>query len=116
MLTITCFPGLSSATKAQSAWATEYADSISEEEYDSLKECPGYEMKQSDGEAPVILRLWGMQSTPLLPSFPAPLRFAVVAPDRVLSMSQKELNCVLMLNLIVWDRTVYKYKNGFGIE
>ena len=24
-------------------------------------ECPGYEIKKSDGEAPVILKLWGMQ-------------------------------------------------------
>ena len=26
-----------------------------------------------------------------------------------------QLNCVLMLNWIVWKRTVYFYKNGFGI-
>ena len=25
-------------------------------------------------------------------------------------------NCVFMLNWIVWNRTVYKYKNGFGIN
>ena len=31
-------------------------------------ECPGYDTKQSDGEASVIPELWGMQSTPLLPS------------------------------------------------
>ena len=45
-----------------------------------------------------MLELWGMRSTPLLPSFPGPLWFGVVAPDRVLSMGQTELNCVLMLN------------------
>ena len=27
-------------------------------------ECPGYDTKQSDGEAPVILELWGIQSFP----------------------------------------------------
>ena len=35
--------------------------------------CPGNDTKQSDGEVPVILELWGMQSTPSLPSLPRPL-------------------------------------------
>ena len=50
-------------------------------------ECPGYETKQSDGEVPVMLELWGMQSTPLLPCLPGPLWPGVVAPDRVLFMA-----------------------------
>ena len=33
-----------------------------------------------------------------------------VAPDRILSMSQIELNCVLMLNWIIWNRTVLTLK------
>ena len=45
--------------------------------------------------------LYGVQSTPSLPSVPDPLWPGVVAPDRVLSMGQIELNCVLMLNQIV---------------
>ena len=49
-------------------------------------ESPGYDTKQSDGEVPLMLELWGMQSTPLLPSLPGPLWPGVVAPDRVLSM------------------------------
>ena len=84
--------------------------------------------------------LWVMRNTPLLPSLPGSLWLGVVAPDRVLSMGQIVLNCVLMLNwivwnrtvvdiepvckqktilvinLIVWNRTVYMYKNGFGIK
>ena len=36
-------------------------------------ECPGYDTKQSDGEVPVMLGLWGMQSTPSLPLLPSPL-------------------------------------------
>ena len=40
----------------------------------------------------------------------------VVAPDWVLSMGQIELNCVLLLNLIVWNKTDHMYKNGFGIK
>ena len=52
--------------------------------------CSGYDTKQSDGEAPVILDHLEMQSTPSLPS--------MVALDKVLSMGQIELNCLLMLN------------------
>ena len=33
-------------------------------------ECPRYDTKQSDGEVPVMLGLWGMQSTPSLPLLP----------------------------------------------
>ena len=40
------------------------------------------------------------------PSLPDPLWPVVVSPDRVLSMGQTELNCVLILNWIVWNRTV----------
>ena len=69
-----------------------------------------YDTKQTDGE------LWGMWSTLLLLSLPGSLRPGVVAPERILSMGQIVLNCVLLLNWIVWNRTVYIYKNGFGIE
>ena len=36
-------------------------------------EFPGYDTKQSDGEVPAMQELWGIQSTPLLPSLPGPL-------------------------------------------
>ena len=49
-------------------------------------------------KAPVMLELWGMQSTLLLTSLPSPLWPSVVALDRVLSIGQIGLNCVLMLN------------------
>ena len=49
-------------------------------------ECPGYDTKQSDGEVPVMLELWGMRGTLSLPSLPDPLWPGVVAPDRTLSM------------------------------
>ena len=71
---------------------------------------------QSDGEVPLMLEPWGMWSTPSLPSLPDPLRSGVIAPDRVLSIGQIELNCALILNWIVWSRTVYMDKNGFGIK
>ena len=41
--------------------------------------------------------LWGMQSTSSLPSLPGSLWPGMVAPDKVLSMGQIELNCILML-------------------
>ena len=49
-------------------------------------EFPGYDTKQSDGEVPAVLELWGMRSTPSLPLLPGPLWPGVVAPDRALSM------------------------------
>ena len=49
-------------------------------------ECSGYDTKQSDGEAPVMLGLWGIQSTPSLPLFPGPLWPGMVAPGPALSM------------------------------
>ena len=45
-----------------------------------------------------MLELWGMWSTSLLPSHPGTLWPGVVAPDRVLSMVQIEVNCILTLN------------------
>ena len=42
-----------------------------------------------------MLELWGMRSTPSLPSFPGPLWPGVVVPDRILSMGQIELNNTL---------------------
>ena len=52
--------------------------------------CPGFDTKQSDAEASVMLELWGMQSTPSLPLLPGQLWDGVIAPDRDLSMGQIE--------------------------
>ena len=73
-------------------------------------ECPDYNTKQSDVEVPVMLELWGMQRTPLLPSLPGPLWPRVVAPDRVLSIGQTKLKYLLRLNWITWNRTVLIFK------
>ena len=43
-----------------------------------------------------MLELWGRQSIPSLPSLLGPLWPGMVAPNRVLSMDQIELNCVLI--------------------
>ena len=43
-------------------------------------ECPGYD-KQYDGEVPVMLELWRMQSSPSLPSLPGPLWPGKGEPD-----------------------------------
>ena len=73
-------------------------------------ECPGYDTKQSDGEDSEMLELWGMRSNPSLISLPSPLWTVMEAPDKVPSIGQIELNCVLMLNWIVWNITVLKLK------
>ena len=62
-----------------------------------------------DGEVPIILKLQGMWNNPSLPSLPGPHWAGVVALDRVLSTGQIELNCVLILNWIVWNRTVLTF-------
>ena len=46
-------------------------------------ESPGYDTKQSDGEAPV-LEFWKMWSIPSLLLLPDPLWLRVVVPDRVI--------------------------------
>ena len=61
--------------------------------------CPRYDTKQHEGEVPMMLELLRMRSTSSLPSLPGPLR--------ALSIGKIELNCVLMLNWIVWNRTVF---------
>ena len=85
----------------QSAGAAEYIDWISVEGQSSPNECPGYDTKQSDSEAPVMLELWGMQSAPSFPLNPGRHWAIVVAPDRVLPMGPIEPCSVLMLNWIV---------------
>ena len=61
----------------QMAWIVEYTD-----------KCPGYDTKQSDGEAPVMLEFGGIWSTLSLLLLSGTLSPGVVAPDRVLSMTQ----------------------------
>ena len=75
-------------------------------------ECPGYDTKQSDGEVPVMLELWGMRSTPSLPPLSGPHWPGVVAPD----MGQIELNCVLMLNWIAWNRAILTFNCVFTLK
>ena len=73
---------------AQSTGAVEYTDcTLQRSKTPPANECPGFDTTQSDGEVPVMLELWGMRSTPLLPLIPGPLWPGVVAPDRVLCMS-----------------------------
>ena len=55
---------------AESAGDAKYTDCIT-----------GYDTKQSDGEVPVMLELWGMRSTSLLPSLLGSLWPRVIAPD-----------------------------------
>ena len=67
-------------------------------------EYPWYDTKQSDDEASVML--CGMRISLSLPSIPGSLWHGVVATYRVLSMDRIGLNWVLMLNWMVWNRTV----------
>ena len=75
----------------QSAGTVEFTDCIFAEKSEFANEFPGYDTKQSDGAASVMLGLWGMPSTHFLPSFSCSLCPVVVAPDKFLSMGQIEL-------------------------
>ena len=72
-------------------------------------ECHEYDSKQSDGDGQA-LDIWAIWSTPLLQLLPGPLSTGVVEPDRVLSIVQKELNCILLIKWIDWNRTVLTFK------
>ena len=77
---------------AQLARVVEYFDCIlSRRIRTSPMVCAGYNIKQSDGGAPVILGLWRMRSTPSLPLLPGSLWTGMVAAGRVLSMGRIEL-------------------------
>ena len=52
------------------------------EEQDTPNECPVYDTKQSDGEALVMLEVWGMRITPWFPLLLGSLFTGVVEPDR----------------------------------
>ena len=54
-----------------------------------------------------MLELRGMRSTPLLPSLPDLLWPGVVAADKGPIYGLNRSNCILMLNWIVWIRTVW---------
>ena len=66
-------------------------------------ECPDNDTKQSDGEAPVILGFWGMQSTPSLPWLPGPLWPGVVVPDKgpIYGLNRAKLHTYAKLNCLI---------------
>ena len=78
-----------------------------------MNECPGYDTKQSDGEVPVMLELWGMRSTPLLPLLPGPLWPWVVAPDKGPIYELNRANGILILNWIIWLNRIAWNRNVF---
>ena len=70
-------------------------------------ECPRYDTKQPDSEAP-FHELWGMRSITLLPLFPGPLWTGVVVSVKVPFMGQIDL----FENIIIWLEC--KQKITFG--
>ena len=69
--------------------------------------------KQSDGEVPAMLELWGMWSTPSLPSLPGWLWPRVVAPDKGPIYGLNRTKGILMLNWIVWVNWIAWIRNVF---
>ena len=68
----------------------------------SPNESPAYETKQSDGEVPVTLELWGMRSTPSLPSLPGPLWPGVVWYGPIHGLNRTKLHTYAVLNCLKW--------------
>ena len=64
----------------------------------SSNNCAEYDTTQPDGDVLVMLELWGMRSIPSLSSLLVLVWLGVVAPNRVLSIGQIELDSVLILN------------------
>ena len=71
-------------------------------------ECPAYDTKQSDGEVPVMLELWGIRTTPLLPLWPG-----VVAPDKGPIYELDKTNGIFKLNWIIWLNWIALDRNVF---
>ena len=86
---------LKSRKTAQFAGTVEYTNCISAEgKRPTPNEYPRYGIKQSDGEAPVMQELWGMQSTP----------FIAIAPRSTLASSDNIWKSPIYgSNRIVWD-------------
>ena len=80
---------------AQLTGAVEYTDCIS---VDFPNECPEYDIRQSDGKAPVMLEFWGMWSTSSLLLLPGPLWPKVVASNK---------DSIYRPNRIFYIQTVY---------
>ena len=62
------------------------------------------------GKDPVMFELWVMEITLLLPSLPGPVWPRVVALDRILSIGQIELKCVIIQNRFPWNKNVLTFK------
>ena len=69
-------------------YSTEYTDWFSAEVQDPPNECPGYDTKQFDIEASVMLGLCGMWSTPLLPLHQLPYTHLYRCDDDLGSLSR----------------------------
>ena len=74
---------------AQSTRVTEYTDCISAEGYDSINRSSGYDIKQSDSDAPAS-KIWRIQGTLSLPLLAGSLLPGVVSPETILFIDQIE--------------------------
>ena len=84
----------------------------------NLNVCPGYDTKQSDGEAPVMLELWKIRSTSSLSLLSGQLWPGVVANDLCWNVSYtwqylELFNCVQknelwLVKKVLWIKCVYK--------
>ena len=72
------------------------------------KDHPEYDIKQSDGKAPMMLKLWLIQGTPSLPLLPGSL-WPGMDPIYGSNFNLFKLKKWHMLNWIVRNRTVWSF-------
>ena len=100
-------------TLAQAARAAEYTDWIPAKGRDPHQLVSWYDIKESDGDVPVMQELCAMRRTSSLQLLSGSLKPKVAANDKVLSMAQIVLNCVLMFNWNVLNRTVLDIETAY---
>ena len=94
--------------------AVEYTDCFSAEGYvPPHNGCSWYDTKQSDGEAPVMLEISRMRSTPSLPSLIGSLWPGELVPDGVLFMDKPELNWIIRFIWIVWNELFFEIQTVY---
>ena len=69
--------------------------------------CLVYDTKRSDGKVPVMLELWGMWNNSFIAIAPRSTLIRNGSPWKSPIYGLNRINCILMLNRIVWIRTVW---------
>ena len=99
-----------------SAGTVEYTDCFSAEGQDLPNECPDKDTSLvSEGEAPIILEIWRMQSTPSLPSLPGPFCLEVVVPNKGALYGLNRIKPCTPMDTHIWPNIHTSALWGYGM-